>query len=374
MRCTSTTTSTNQPVAPSSAAPVPTLAISALEIARLPLAKFPGRVVVISVPEDEERVRTAFEGEAFLGLDTETRPSSAASPKNRLALVQVATSRLACLWRVGEMRCIPPLLRKLIEDPSRHKIAQGATHEVDVFRDEWCLSPQSFIDLHHIALHLKTNPRSLQGLVALFLGKRLGKEQRLSNWEQSPLTQAQIEYAALDAWAGREVLLAMRRTYGVERLPCERSLGVGRATFRPQDEELNLRGAAPSTLVHDGHEHEEAEHRAQKEGPGRAIPSPRQPVASTEAHQNLAALCVERGYVLRFDGFESAPSGFRCVFRVEYRHRGRSVVEAFRSQRVHTTIRAAQNDAASEALLRLKPLDGLALGTGTAHSESPHTG
>ena len=35
-----------------------------------------------------------------------------------------------------------------------------------------------------------SRPRSLRGLAAIFLQKRLDKEQRLSDWQQSSLTQA----------------------------------------------------------------------------------------------------------------------------------------------------------------------------------------
>lgn len=111
------------------------------------------------------------------------------------------------------------------QDPSRHKVGQGAVHEVEALK-EWNVSAQSFVNLHHIALHLRTQPRSLQGLVALFLKTRLMKEQRLTNWEQSPLTRAQLGYAAADAWASRQVLIAIRRAYFVDRLACEPLLGA----------------------------------------------------------------------------------------------------------------------------------------------------
>eukprot|EP00434_Breviolum_minutum_P045318 symbB.v1.2.040602.t1/scaffold7367.1/size13137/1 len=79
-----------------------------------------------------------------------------------------------------------------------------------------------------------------------------------------------------------------------------------------------------------------------------------------EAHRELAALCVSKGYVLRFDGFESLPSGFRCVFRVEFRRNGQAVSEVFRSKRVHVAIRAAQNDAAAEVETETRTLCWLA--------------
>jgi len=339
----------------------PKLSISPLEIARLPLLRFPGRIVVISAGEEEKKIEDFFKDQV-LGFDSESRPSSALAPKNRSAVVQIASEHAACLWRVGEMRCLPPLLRRLIEDPAIHKVSQGAVHEVAALKEEWGVSPQSFIDLHHIALHLRTTPRSLQGLAALFLHQRLSKEQRLTDWEQSPLTQAQIEYAANDAWASRQVLVEMRKAFLCERLQCERLLGAsaqsraagtlfssGASLPSPASSAPALVDAATSTA-------------SSRQLSGAASSAPRRQVNQTEppppaeAHRELAAMCVANGYVLRFDGFESMPSGFRCVFRVEFRHGGQTFSEAFRSKRVHSAIRAAQNDAASEALLRLRML------------------
>eukprot|EP00927_Polykrikos_kofoidii_P045387 TRINITY_DN39353_c0_g1_i1.p1 TRINITY_DN39353_c0_g1~~TRINITY_DN39353_c0_g1_i1.p1 ORF type:complete len:412 (-),score=61.39 TRINITY_DN39353_c0_g1_i1:309-1544(-) len=314
--------------------PVLALAVSPLEIAKMPPCRFEGRIIVVSVPEDEQRVERFFVDSTLLGFDTESRPVSPLEPKSRTAVIQLATEDVTCVWRIAGSAALPPLLRRLIEDPSIHKVAQGASEEISSLREEWGIVPKSFIDLHHVALHLKTSPRSLKGLVALFMKRRLVKDQQLTNWEQSPLTQAQIEYAATDAWASRQVLLAIRGAHGLQRLDCERLLCSTVGTPRP------LEGALPAGTTVVG------------------VPSAIQQSASVdvEAHQVLAALCVERGFVLRFDGFESVNGGYRCVFRVEFKHMGRSASEAFRSKRAHSSIRAAQNDAAAEALFRLQRL------------------
>lgn len=196
--------------------------------------------------------------------------------------------------------------------------------------------------------------------MAIFLQKRLNKEQRLTDWQQSSLTQAQIEYAATDAWAAREVLLEMRRAFLCSRLDCERLVGAA-ATPRPMSSgTIGLNVARPFVPSGAG---------AKVERRGEEAPAP-----PSEAHRELAALCVSKGYVLRFDGFESLPSGFRCVFRVEFRRNGQAVSEVFRSKRVHAAIRAAQNDAAAEALLRLREVDQ-ALQRGTAaETEVPNEG
>lgn len=243
-------------------------------------------------------------------------------------------------------------------------MSQGAVNEINALKDQFGISPQSFIDLHHIALHLRTTPRSLQGLAAIFLQKRLNKEQRLTDWQQSSLTQAQIEYAATDAWAAREVLLEMRRAFLCSCLDCERLVGAA-ATPRPMSSgTIGLNVAR--TFVPSG-----AGPKVERSEEDEAQPQPPPP---PEAHRELAALCVSKGYVLRFDGFESLPSGFRCVFRVEFRRNGQAVSQVFRSKRVHAAIRAAQNDAAAEALLRLREVDE-ALQRGTAaETEVPTEG
>ena len=42
---------------------------------------------------------------------------------------------------------------------------------------------------------------SLQKLYANIFQEKISKKQRLSNWDQSVLTDKQKEYAAIDAWA-----------------------------------------------------------------------------------------------------------------------------------------------------------------------------
>lgn len=342
--------------------PPVTLSITPLDIARLPKLGFSGRVIVVNKPEDEERVRPLFAGETIVGFDSEAKPTSALSPKSRTALMQVSSEHVAVLWRVGEMGGPTPWLRSLLEDSSVTKVSQGAASELTGLREEFGMSGQGFVDLHHIALNLRTTPRSLQGLVALFLRRRLSKEQRLTDWEQSPLSQAQIEYAAIDAFASRQVLLAMRSAYSCARLDCERVLtgsrGILRGGSAPGEGLPAVGASAEASLGESAARTVDGQAGAvSQNGPGRgngaAAPQP----ATNKAHQRLVAACVSGGHVLRFDGFESSPGGFRCVFSVEVRKKGRRSPATFRSKQVHATIRGAQDDAAEEALAHLAGLD-----------------
>jgi len=153
--------------------------------------------------------------------------------------------------------------------------------------------------------------------MGIFLQHRLRKEERCSNWERVPLSTEQIEYAATDAYAALMVLLAMRKTLGTgSPLVSERILSG------PQNKELCTHTPIVPSPVRVG------------DGP----------------LQQLTSNCVRRGFLLKPEGFESAPGGFRAVFRITTSARQ----YIFRSNVAHASIREAQNDAASCALEALE--------------------
>ena len=61
--------------------------------------------------------------------------------------------------------------------------------------------PGTFIDLQDIAAQMGIEDKSLQKLYANILGGKISKGQQLSNWEADNLSEAQMQYAATDAWA-----------------------------------------------------------------------------------------------------------------------------------------------------------------------------
>jgi len=341
----------------------PNLAISSLEIARLPPCTFDGRIIIINVLEDEQRIESLFREDTLLGFDTESRPNTAVSPNNEIAVIQLASENAACLWRISQLKCMPPILKSLLEDPAKYKVAQGATQEVRALQQSWGINVKSCIDLYHMALHLRTTPRSLQGLVAIFMSKRLEKLQQTTNWEQETLSKPQIEYAATDAWASRQVLVEIRKAYSTERLECEKPVNSllleNNLEAQPPREPVALLNAA---LRGDGASALASNDEGQNQQDG---------VTNDEQsqQQELAALCIAHGYVLRFEGFDSAANGYRCIFRVEYRCAGSSFSEEFRSKRAHSTIRAAQNDAALEALHRMREVRAANGATGTGRKQ-----
>jgi len=52
--------------------------------------------------------------------------------------------------------------------------------------------------------------KGLKKLSAIVLGKRISKSQQVSNWDMDDLTEAQLRYAATDAWICLEIYNALR--------------------------------------------------------------------------------------------------------------------------------------------------------------------
>ena len=60
--------------------------------------------------------------------------------------------------------------------------------------------PAGFVDLQRLSGEYGIEEKSVRKMSAIILGKKVSKSQQLSNWENSQLSEAQIRYAATDAW------------------------------------------------------------------------------------------------------------------------------------------------------------------------------
>jgi ribonuclease D len=185
-------------------APHPGFELSREAINRLPLGAFPGTVLLVDRPERVEAALALLQGERLLGFDTETRPSFRKGETHPVALIQLASERVACLFRLRRTG-LPGPLRRLLADPGIHKVGLGVPDELKRLREEQELEAAGFIDLLPIARRLGVRPQSVRALAAHFLGIRVSKSSQVSNWERDRLSEKQLRYAATDAWICRQV-------------------------------------------------------------------------------------------------------------------------------------------------------------------------
>ena len=69
---------------------------------------------------------------------------------------------------------------------------------------------KSIVDLGAAAMRHGLKQTGVRNLAGLFLGFRIPKGTKTSNWARPQLTPQQVAYAATDAWACRELYLRFR--------------------------------------------------------------------------------------------------------------------------------------------------------------------
>ena len=169
-------------------------------IAELPLAVFGGKVIVVLSPSETEKAVNYLLSHSILGIDTETRPSFKKGHVNQVSLLQVSTHNTCFLFRLNITGMTPSILR-FLEDITVPKVGLSLHDDITALRRKADFEPGNFIDLQKIVGDIGVEDLSLQKLYANFFGKKISKNQRLTNWESDVLNEKQKAYAATDAWA-----------------------------------------------------------------------------------------------------------------------------------------------------------------------------
>lgn len=175
------------------------LALTKEEAAAYPLGSFDKRIVLI---DRDEQVKAAvdelFEGK-ILGFDTETKPSFSKGSKHTVALLQLGTEDKVFLFRLKMLSTFKPL-NQLLSDKSVIKTGVAIHDDVRSLQRKFMFVPGGFVEIQDMVKQHGIESFGLRGLPPLLLGFRISKNQQLSNWEAPVLTDAQMQYAATDAW------------------------------------------------------------------------------------------------------------------------------------------------------------------------------
>jgi ribonuclease D len=150
---------------------------------------------------DNDEARSALQIlqiEKIVGLDTETYWNAAAN-RSHVSLVQIAP-REGMVFVFDLLKIDVELLRPLIESTEVTMTAHNARFDEGMLTGEG-LRPAAFVDTLRLArAALRLPSYSLAGVVAHLFGLEMDKSYQKSNWKRRPLTRAQMEYAALDAY------------------------------------------------------------------------------------------------------------------------------------------------------------------------------
>ncbi|ORY99271.1 hypothetical protein BCR43DRAFT_523246 [Syncephalastrum racemosum] len=176
--------------------------------------------VMVDTSEMAHHMQCVLRQSKICSLDTEWVPSFAREESaTKTALLQIATDQgsvfLVDFYTafIPENRAFLLLLYQVIQElfisKDIIKLAYDFTGDISLLRqampgEKAELPLNNLIDFKHVN---KTG--GLGGLVRTFLGRTMNKRQRMSNWEQRPLTPEQVEYACGDVYCLLEIYSAL---------------------------------------------------------------------------------------------------------------------------------------------------------------------
>ena len=174
------------------------------DIKKLPLKSFGGKIILIDRMKNFDKYIEVIEKETIWGFDTETRPAFRKGITHKPALIQMSNSAYAFLFRLNRLG-FPNRLVRVLNNPSITKIGVALHDDLKELGLYKRIKPAGFIDLQKIVSDYGIESKGLTKLAAIILKFRISKSQRVTNWENQDLTDAQLKYAATDAWVCYEI-------------------------------------------------------------------------------------------------------------------------------------------------------------------------
>lgn len=173
--------------------------ISKEELNDLPVEAFSGEIIVIDYELDAQKIIHILKKADVLGFDTETRPTFKKGKKNKVALLQLSTEKTAFIFRLNKMG-LPECIKEVLANPNIIKAGVAIKDDILALKSLSKFNPAGFVEIQEKVKDFEIENFGLKKLSGLLLGFRISKAQQTSNWEAERLTEAQLKYAATDAW------------------------------------------------------------------------------------------------------------------------------------------------------------------------------
>lgn len=181
-------------------------AISREDLNELPVRRYEGKVEFVDTAAALAAAADDIRGERVTGFDTETRPAFSKGESYLPSLVQVATANCVYIFplRLPDTHAV---LARLLQAPGTAKSGVALAYDLRTLRQVFPFSENGVVDLGIVAKRNRYDQTGVRNLAGIFLGYRIPKGAKTTNWAAPQLTPAQIIYAATDAWVCRELFL-----------------------------------------------------------------------------------------------------------------------------------------------------------------------
>jgi len=180
--------------------------ISREEMAALPIRRYEGEIVLVADHRALVRAVDDIGHESVVGWDTETRPAFTRGESYLPSLVQVATSRAVYVFQLPRLD-VSAQVARFFAAAQIVKVGISVKDDLKKLAMVFALEPASVLDAGTVARRHGMEQTGLRNLAGIFLGFRVPKGAKTTNWAAPRLSAQQITYAATDAWACRELYL-----------------------------------------------------------------------------------------------------------------------------------------------------------------------
>lgn len=170
------------------------------EINEMPVLTFTGNIHQIRSDVDVQRAYDFLKNFKELGFDTESKPSFKKGQKNHVSIIQLSTRDDAFVFQLKYIHEIDKIL-KILSDPEILKIGVAISNDMHELRRVQSFQDKNFVDLQKYVKNFNIESLSLKKIAAIVLEGKISKRQQRSNWSLDNLSEAQLKYAATDAWA-----------------------------------------------------------------------------------------------------------------------------------------------------------------------------
>ena len=183
--------------------------ISREEINALPIRRYEGEVRVVSAGHEAAQALADILAQTVVGFDTETRPAFRPGESYLPSLVQFATADAVYLFQI-QQQDYSAVMREILSSDGIVKAGVSVTDDLRSLRRLLEFEARAVVDLGKVAKRHGLKQTGVRNLAGIFLGARIPKGAKTTNWAARHLTPQQITYAATDAWACRELYLRFK--------------------------------------------------------------------------------------------------------------------------------------------------------------------
>ncbi len=180
------------------------------ELENLEIKGYEGKVTIISEDVQIAEAVAHLERYSVLGFDTETRPTFKKGRHNETALLQLASDDEVFIFQLQKLTDFKAL-QQLLNNKKILKVGAAIRDDVKELNYYFPAKKDSYVELQKMVKTFGIEDISLKKMTAIVLGFRISKGQQVSNWEADPLQDAQIRYAATDAWVSLRIYQELKK-------------------------------------------------------------------------------------------------------------------------------------------------------------------